>query len=264
MLATMTRPLHVMTGGVLPSCCPPGPSPADLAAPGPVGAAAKIQAEEAQAKARREAVKFLATVDCHYYPEAEATLIGALRCDRNECVRWEAAHALGTGCCCNKRTMEALTITVSGSEKDGNPSETSFRVRAEAFSALQFCLSRRHDVPVRPETPLPPEQPAAANHPADGRVQLTSYYLRVAEKPLAEVLRDAQRTLEENTVASTPGHLPPSGQRNLISLWNNAGVDPQTPPPDKSKPTLAPESLRVEPLPAVGTKPKDPPLPRKR
>src|SRR5690606_14739044 len=40
MLATIVRPMHAMTGGILLTCCPPGPSAAELAAPGPVGAAA--------------------------------------------------------------------------------------------------------------------------------------------------------------------------------------------------------------------------------
>jgi hypothetical protein len=264
MLATMARPLHVMTGGVLPTCCPPGPGAAALAAPGPVGTAAKIQAEEAQAKARREAVKFLATVDCHYYPEAEATLISALRCDRNECVRWEAAHALGNGCCCNKRTIEALTITVSGSEKDGNPSELSFRVRAEAFAALQFCLSRQQAAPVRPETPLPPEQSLSLSAPAE-KVQLTSYYANVADKPMAEVLQDAQRAIDVGRPTSSTSTSPTSGNKNLISLWKSSGIDPSEASQLPLKPTPAPGAPVVERLPAVkspGKSPLDPPLPR--
>ncbi len=281
MLATVARPMHMMTGGLLPSCCPPGPSPAEMAAPGPVGAAAKIKAEEAQAKARREAVKFLATVDCHYYPEAEATLIGALRCDRNECVRWEAAHALGTGCCCNKRTIEALTITVSASERDGNPSETSFRVRVEAMNALQFCLSRSQDTPIRPETPLAPEQPASLQLPgaveSKPNVQLTSYYTQVTEKPMGDIQRDARHALEQNSGSPTPSQLPKSGERNLLTLWRTASID-QNPPAKKLEPTplpspahqsakLPPEKLLVQPLPPV-FKPAsphlDPPLPRFR
>src|SRR5207248_6163987 len=136
-----TKPLTLFSGGLIPSCCPNMPSPQDLAAGGPVGAAAKIKKDEAEAKARRAAVRYLGTVNCHYWPEAEAALIGSLRGDRNECVRWEAAMALGSGCCCTKKTIAALDITVTGSDKDGNPSETSERVRAAAMSALQHCLS---------------------------------------------------------------------------------------------------------------------------
>jgi hypothetical protein len=259
LLANMTRPMQAMTGGVLPSCCPPGPSPADLASPGPVGAAAKIKAEEAQAKARRAAVKFLATVDCHYYPEAEAGLIGALRCDRNECVRWEAAHSLATGCCCNKRTIEALAITVSGSEKDGNPGETSFRVRAEAFAALQFCLANHHDAPVRPENPLPPEQPAALRLPemsAGEQTVLTAYYQNVSDKPWGDVLRDAQQAADRAQSANSHG-LPPTGERNLISLWSNAQIAPQQAPTTPVEPMPAPP-LRSLTLPARHGAPIEP------
>lgn len=254
MLATIARPVHMATGGLLPSCCPPGPSLAQLAAPGPVGAAAKIQAEEAQAKARREAVKFLATVDCHYYPEAEATLIGSLRCDRNECVRWEAAHSLGTGCCCNKRTIEALTITVTGSEKDGNPSETSFRVRMEALAALQFCLSRHQAAPVRPEMAQPPEQPVAlraTSPPTSEQAKLASYYVQLGNKSMSEVLREAQRAIDLNQATETPSHLPPSGQRNLITLWQHAGNDPRG----------AAEMRKLEPVPELASVPAPPAAP---
>ena len=73
-----------------------------------MSAAAKIKQEEMAAHARCDAVKYLATVDCHWYPEAEAALICALRTDRSECVRYEAAVALNNGCCCTKKTVEAL------------------------------------------------------------------------------------------------------------------------------------------------------------
>src|SRR5437016_1696634 len=79
-------------------------------------AAAKIKADEAAAKARVAAVEYLGTVDCHYWPDATDALIMALRADRNECVRFAAASVLNSGCCCNKKTIEALNITVAGTE----------------------------------------------------------------------------------------------------------------------------------------------------
>jgi hypothetical protein len=266
LLASVTRPMQAMTGGVFPSCCPPGPGAAELAAPGAVGAAAKIQAEEAQAKARRAAVKFLATVDCHYYPEAEAALIAALRCDRNECVRWEAAHALASGCCCNKRTIEALTITVSGSERDGNPAETSFRVRAEAFGALEFCLAHHQDAPIRPEHPQPPEQPAALLPTSAGeeRVSLAAYYETLPSKPWHDVLREAQQAVARARTSAATG-LPPTGQRSLISLWNNALIDPRE-SISQREPTqaMSPQAMTIERLPPTegAVKLQDPPLPQ--
>jgi hypothetical protein len=65
----------------------------------------------------------------------------------------------------------------------------------------------------------------------------------------------------------TPGLLPKSGQRNLISLWQHAASDPRAPDPAALQPTPAPE-LRIEPLPTVGaprtSKRAEPPLPRTR
>src|SRR5205809_804381 len=100
---------------------------ADLAKPADSaeGAAARIEADEAGAAARKAAIRKLATVDCHYWPEAQDALVNALRGDRNECVRYEAALALNTGCCCTKKVLAALTIVISGSDEDGNPAETS-------------------------------------------------------------------------------------------------------------------------------------------
>src|SRR5205823_9076076 len=131
-----------ITGVIIVPCCPTF-IPADLLMPpdGAEGAAARIKADEAGAKKRRAAVRYLGTVDCNYWPEAQDALINSLRADRNECVRLEAALALGRGCCCNKATIKALTLTVEGSREDGNPRENSERVRANAYAALEHCLA---------------------------------------------------------------------------------------------------------------------------
>src|SRR5262245_31490912 len=55
--------------------------------------AATSRAEEAGARNRVAAVQYLARVNHHYHPEAEAALIAHLRGDRCECVRLEAAKA---------------------------------------------------------------------------------------------------------------------------------------------------------------------------
>jgi hypothetical protein len=105
-------------------------SPAEISA-------AKIKLDEAQAKSRCAAVRYLASVDCHYYPEAELGLVSALRADRVEAVRLEAAQAIGQCRGVTLRMAEALQLTVHGMDSDGNPAETSERVRAAAFHALQ-------------------------------------------------------------------------------------------------------------------------------
>jgi hypothetical protein len=157
MLNAMTKPFSGMSGGIIPNFCPITPSAQDLAKPGAEGAAAVAKADALAAKARRASVRYLGTLDCRYYPEAEAALIAALRTDGVECVRWEAAMALGRSCCCNKRVMAALTITVNCSEADGNPAELSERVRMAAAVALDRCLACYVEVveaPVKVEDPL--------------------------------------------------------------------------------------------------------------
>ena len=110
------------------------------------GAAARIKKDEEEAKARREAVRFLGTVDCNYWPEATEALALALRKDPNECVRFEAALSLRNGCCCNEKTVKALSHSVAGDDKDGAPMERSDRVRAAAADALARCPLLKKEV----------------------------------------------------------------------------------------------------------------------
>ena len=104
--------------------------------------AAKVKIDESQARARRAAVKYLATVDCNYYPEAESGLIAALRADRVESVRHEAAVALGNTPTLSNKMLEALNMTALAVELDGNPPETSERVRSAARQSLDRCVIR--------------------------------------------------------------------------------------------------------------------------
>ena len=164
----LSGPVGAISGGFVCPLCPPAPSPAQIAAldkkpnGGAEAAAAKIQASEADAKARVAAVEYLGTVDCNRYPEAKKGLLAALREDPNECVRFAAARSLNSGCCCDQEVIEKLRISVAG-EKKGGPAETSCRVKAAAFSALQNCLMR---VPEEEEAPqrrrAPPEGPRRA------------------------------------------------------------------------------------------------------
>lgn len=159
LLDAMLRPVGLLTGGVVPPLIRPGPSPANLAKPptSAAGAAAKIQAQEAEAKARREYIRYLGTVDCRYYPEAEAALAAALRTDPSECVRYEAVMALTRGCCCTKKTVAALKAAASGGSEDQNPPECSERVRAAAEIALIRCETAHP--PITPTPQLPLERP---------------------------------------------------------------------------------------------------------
>ena len=165
----MLAPMTLMTGGLFSGLCPPssafgaGGSPAQQVA-------SAVAADEASAKERVAAVEYLATVDCHYWPDVEEAIIASLRTDRNECVRYAAAKALISGCCCGKKTIEALTIVVNRTDKDGNPSENSDRVVAAACTALQRCLAVYCN-----ETPLAPEElPEALPEESNGREPATA------------------------------------------------------------------------------------------
>ena len=208
MLNSTLMPFSSMTGGLIPTCCPTVPSDAQVAAlaaaggpTGPEAVAAKIKQDEAEAKARRAAVRYLSTVDCHYWPEAEAALITALRDDRNECVRYEAAMALLNGCCCTTKTIEALNIVVSGSEKDGKPSESSERVRGVSLSALQRC-TLRVQVPAEPvplERPEPASvtmtMPMTTEELPPGFQRVEYYFKTLKSVPPALIVASAKQTL---------------------------------------------------------------------
>ena len=90
--------LSKATGGVVSAEATP--NHVELAAAGPQGASAKIKKDQLESPKRLAAIQYLATVDCHWYPEALTQLTLALRTDRSECVRFEAAKILtGCGCC---------------------------------------------------------------------------------------------------------------------------------------------------------------------
>jgi hypothetical protein len=212
-------PLSKLTKGIIPPFPPKTPSLAELQAPGPVGAAAKLKLDRAAAGERVKAVKELGTADCHYWPEAEDALVGALRNDRNEWVRLAAAETLGQGCCCTKKTIVALTNACTCSSADGAPAEKSPRVVAAACAALERCLNAVCATPIVSETVVPegPREgtskegttqaswskpgPAGGEEKSSGglppgqmaRPTVEEYYARVATRPWSEVVEYAKR-----------------------------------------------------------------------
>ena len=215
-LGRMQAPFSRLSGGIIPPLIPKTPSLAELQDPGPIGAAAKIKQDRAGAEARKKAVEYLGTADCNTWPEAEDALVGALRADRNECVRLAAAQVLGKGCCCTKKTIKALTLSASGSDCDGNPGEKSSRVRAAAQLALEHCLCCFLEVESNcpdkncdkkpdafpPLAPLPkpggktedgPELPPAKKE--TGSLTPEAYYKQVAKTPAAEIVAEARKAL---------------------------------------------------------------------
>jgi len=226
MFNTMMTPFTAFSGGLISPCCPPDePNPDDLlkSSEDPAGAAAKIKADEAGAKERRANMRYLGTVDCHYWPEAEAALIVGLRTDKNECVRWEAALSLGRGCCCTRKTIEALRIVVIASEKDGNPFEKSDRVRAAALRALNHCLCCYRELPKLEPKERPPTT-ASKSTPA----LLPEYFAKLTPAADERLLSEAREAVAR--MAQPPGAnaLIQTGHRTVAHIVNRAA--PASPP----------------------------------
>ena len=151
MLKSAAGPFALMSGGLIGSNCGT-PTAQDLlkmkldgTIDGPAGVAAEVKKSEADAKARREAVRYLGTVDCNYWPKARVVLKDALRLDPNECVRYEAALALLHGCCCNREIIDYLRDSSTGGDKYG-PIECSWRVRETAGEAMIHCTEVYQEV----------------------------------------------------------------------------------------------------------------------
>jgi len=188
------------------------PSLAELQAPGPVGAASQVKLDRANAEKRIEAVQYLGSVDCHVWPEAEEALIGALRGDRNECVRLAAAQVLLNCCCCTKKVIKALTEAANGTDCDGFPAEKSSRVRAAAQAALEKCLTCFCDMESKcpdkncdkkgPEFPKLTEPPKGGEKidpvkpmGEKGAITPSGYYATVPFIPSATLIIEARKAL---------------------------------------------------------------------
>jgi hypothetical protein len=111
------------------------------------GAMARIHWDEDDADARCAAVHVLASKDLKRWPEAQDALIHALRSDRVEAVREEAARAVARPNCCTVGIRNALRLVVAGTGEDGHPREASERVRAAARASLAYCKEHENDKP---------------------------------------------------------------------------------------------------------------------
>jgi hypothetical protein len=232
LLNSSLAPVSAFTGGIIPQFCPPPPgtpgakpSAEDQAKGGAEGAAAKIQAEEANAKARRAAVRYLGTVDCHWFPEAAKALQDSLRTDKNECVRWEAAMALSTGCCCSKDTIKVLTICVNGGESDGNPAENSPRVKAAALLALEHCLARycepvKEEKKKAPDTPPPPPPPVRPERPEVPPADPDN--IAAAEPTRDQLVADARTAIARAKWGQAGTVTLPTGERSVLGAVGRA------------------------------------------
>jgi hypothetical protein len=265
LFGAILTPMSALSGGLMGPPCG-GPSPADLAKPATSaeGAAARIKADEANVAARRAAVRYLGTVSCKYYPEAEPALISALRGDPSECVRIEAAKAFANGCCCSKKTMAALTLAVNGGTKDGFPSEQSECVRALAYAALQVCVATFVEPVVPPEKGTPAPKEKEKNKEAGAAMGPVPYYDAVAVNPPLEMLREARIAVARGVNISALAYRQlMTDQNHLIgaltdpermTIQPNATTPaaPATPAPAASPPpppTVAPAAAQTPPLP---------------
>ncbi|MCZ2343987.1 MAG: hypothetical protein LC104_19650 [Bacteroidales bacterium] len=224
MFNQMLAPVSMLTGGMIgPGCQGPSQEALNQPATSAEGAAARIQQEEAGAAARRAAIRYLATANCQYYPEAEAALIASLRGDPVECVRIEAARAFVSGCCCTKKTIAALTLAVNGKTTDGFPSEHSECVKALAFLALKRCLATYKDVrtPVPPEQAPAPKKPAAKSPPATAaapEVGPTPYYNFVTVNPVEGLVIDGRHAIAKGMNISRATMRQITGRNDLATI----------------------------------------------
>jgi len=160
---------------------------AGAAVDGVKGLASKIKAEQVDVKNRVVAIKFLGTVDCAAFPQAQELLIDSLKNDPSERVRLEAAKAIkeqfGRGkdeglftsrrekrrydhCrgCCGEDALNALSEVAYERDETGCLLEPSERVRKEVREALAVCVSccseQSQEIPIEPqeETPDAPSE----------------------------------------------------------------------------------------------------------
>jgi hypothetical protein len=226
MVNALLKPLEGLTGGILKPVGQTDPAKQKLPADSAGGAAAKIAADAAEAKAKIADLEFLSKQDCRRYPEAEAAILNALRAERSECVRWAAAKALLSGCCCSPKVMKALTVVVNMSETDGNLAEESERVRATALLALEKCLNTCQP----PKAEEPPEKPAPKEkEKAEGEVAAVKY----EEMTEADIFAAARAAVAKGV----PGSARATQPANLRDLVFGPQVEvPITPPPPSDTP----------------------------
>jgi hypothetical protein len=209
-----------------------------------------------EAKIRCEAVSCLARLDCGKFPDVETALITALRADRIECVRLEAAIAFANGICKSVKMLEALEACVSGSDKDGYPSERSGSVRDIAFLGLTKFLENRCDRPA-----------ATANTDATSSPKFDGKLLERANKTAARFRIGLNPQLGQQSIANVenapnriirlsaqpaPLHSPPTPQVACeLASDGSPAVQPNItiPIPETDKTSAAGPQLIQVPLP---------------
>jgi len=228
-VALVPRPAPAQTTPARTSTTPANTSVPEITA-------ANIKQNESAAGARRAAVRYLGTVDSHYYPEAEEALLATLRCDRNEKVRLEAALALGNGLCYSRRTVQTLQLAISGGCTDNNPSETSARVKTAAFASLQKCLARGGAARLSEPADTPAPQPYSGSASSRTNLQPIRHTEPSPEqrKKTEDAIAAAWRMLAENVSAPEANSRPVAAQQGLLHVMvATATRHPDTPSPEE-------------------------------
>lgn len=207
---------------------------------------AQTRRDDAAIQARLVALRYLGTLPCQHIPEAEAALIAALRSDRHELVRLEAARSLAAGCCPTPRVVEHVWAAAAGATADGYPPEASRRVRNMSALALQRCM-----VASKACTPSgglsPARSPAGAGAPlvlasfcpvtnnvapaSASEQELRRWAEIVGAKPAAPAPKTAALILlMPSPVADVPGESVSPRGLNVESSCNAPSAPPDGPP----------------------------------
>lgn len=151
---------------------------------GAMGLANQLKKEEKKVPLKVQAIRYLATLDCHCYPEIVDALLASLD-DCAEVVRYEALKALRkqcegpkhckdgscgvgdvgcvdvcTSCQCQKKVVDRLNELLLARDESGCLKEGSERIRALATQMIEECLSCRQPPPLDSQAPaIPPADP---------------------------------------------------------------------------------------------------------
>ncbi|HTN76204.1 MAG TPA: hypothetical protein VL096_13195, partial [Pirellulaceae bacterium] len=127
-----------------------------------------------------------------------------------------------------KTTIEALAMCVSGSDKDGNPSENSLRVQLVALEGLQRCVSSYHGeaegaLP-RPEAPASGTSELAQAGPATDlpQIHLSAYYASVKRASKDDVIANAKKVVAMTRTREVAVPENAGGRRSLFEIWQRA------------------------------------------
>jgi hypothetical protein len=234
MAVTVAEPMLALVG--LNHGPPPIGSDALVNSPNPaikddaaVQEANAIKQQEDAAPAKIAAIKYLAGVDCKCYLGVKPALLKAL-IDCNEGVRFEAAKALGSACCCDKEVAQILDKRANGRDDFGNYIEWSPRVRAAAAQSAAACAGlippngeidggRVEPPPIEPPPIEPPPRPQAKR----GLFQRDQQEVVIASQPAPTVVpqktekRDSPSLVFDRTrLTSTPEKKPETPAKTKV------------------------------------------------